>query len=103
MPDVQTLALVFMVGVLLGVAFFASLWWTVRRGLASAQPALWFLGGFMLRMTVTVYGFYLAGGSDWRRWLACVAGFMVARLVVDRLTRANPAAIAEGAGHASQP
>jgi len=102
MPEVQTLVLVFTVGVLLGAAFFGSLWWTVRRGLASAQPVLWFLGGLVLRMAITFYGFYLAGGSDWQRWLACVAGFVVARLVVGRLTRTIPAPLAEeGAGHAS--
>jgi len=100
MPDVQTLIMVFTAGALLGAGFFGGLWWTVRRGLASANPALWFFGGFVLRMGITLYGFYLAGGTEWQRWVACLAGFIVARIVVGRLTRTIPP-IAEGARHAS--
>lgn len=101
MPEVQTLALVFAVGALLGAGFFGSLWWTLRRGLASAQPVLWFLGGFVLRMGITFYGFYLAGGTEWQRWVACLAGFVVARRVVGHLTRPTSALVTTEARHAS--
>jgi F1F0 ATPase subunit 2 len=101
MPDIQTLIFVFAVGALLGTGFFGSLWWTVRRGIASARPALWFLGGLVPRMAITFYGFYLAGGTEWQRWLACLAGFVVARLVVGHLTRATPVPLAKEARHAS--
>ena len=81
------LAPAFVVGGLLGGFFFGGLWWTVRRGLASQSPARWFLGGMMLRMGITLSGFYYVGGGDWRRWLSCLIGFVLARLVVNRLTR----------------
>ena len=101
MIEVQTLAWVFAAGALLGGVFFGGLWWTVRRGVASDHPALWFLGSLLARMAVALYGFYLLGGSEWQRWLACLAGFVVARLVVNRLTREIPAQAGQGARHAS--
>lgn len=79
-------------GAVLGVGFFGGLWWTVRRGFASAQPALWFFGSLVLRMTITLSGFYLIGGTQWHHWLAALAGFAMARFVVQRLTRDIPAA-----------
>lgn len=74
-------------GFVLGVLFFGGLRWTVSRGVASTWPALWFGGSMLLRMGVALPGFYIVGREDWRRWLACLAGFVVARLVVQRLTR----------------
>jgi F1F0 ATPase subunit 2 len=29
-------------GLLLGAIFFGGLWWTVRKGVSSKRPALWF-------------------------------------------------------------
>ena len=37
-------------GGLLGTMFFGGLWWTVRTGVSSQRPALWFLGSLVLRM-----------------------------------------------------
>ncbi len=73
-------------GLLLGAIFFAGLWWTVRKGLTAKQPALWFLGSTVLRMGIALAGFYFVGRSDWKRLLACLAGFVVARFVVTWLT-----------------
>lgn len=74
-------------GVLLGAIFFGGLWFTVRRGLTSHQPALWFLGSMLLRTAIAVAGFYFVMQGDWRRLAACLAGFLVARVSVLRLTR----------------
>jgi F1F0 ATPase subunit 2 len=87
MADFLSLAPALLGGGLLGGFFFGGLWWTVRKGLASQSPVLWFFGGMMLRMSVTLVGFYYVGGEDWRRWLACLIGFVVARHVVNRLIR----------------
>ena len=76
------------VGLLLGAIFFGGLWWTVRKGLSSRQPALWFFGSMLLRMGIALAGFYFVGRGDWRRLLACLLGFVVARFVVTWLTRA---------------
>jgi F1F0 ATPase subunit 2 len=74
-------------GGLLGAVFFGGLWWTVRRGVSSRRPALWFLGSLMLRMSITVPGFYVASGGHWERLLLCLVGFAMATLCVTRLTR----------------
>jgi F1F0 ATPase subunit 2 len=89
---------------LLGALFFGGLWWTVLKGLTSPRPALWFLGSMLLRTGITLSGFYLVSGGDWQRLLACLAGFVIARLVVTRLTRGLtvlPTRTAKEAGHAS--
>ena len=74
-------------GLLLGAFFFGGLWWTVNKGVSSDRPALWFFVSMLLRMCVTLAGFYFVGREDWRRWLLCLLGFVLARLVVKWLTR----------------
>ena len=41
----------------------------------------------LLRMSVTLAGFYFVGREHWERWLLCLLGFVLARLVVKWLTR----------------
>jgi F1F0 ATPase subunit 2 len=74
-------------GTLLGAIFFGGLWWTIRRGVSSRQPALWFLVSLMLRMSITLLGFYLVGRGHWQRLVLCLLGFVMARLAVTWLTR----------------
>lgn len=86
MNETMLLALALVTGGILGILFFGGLWWTVLKGLASPRPALWFFGSLLLRTGIVLGGFYVAAGSDWKRWLACLAGFALARLLVTRLT-----------------
>jgi F1F0 ATPase subunit 2 len=81
------LALAGVVGVILGTVFFGGLWWTVRKALSSPRPALWLLGSGLLRMSVALAGFYFVGRGHWERLWLCLLGFIVARLIVTRLTR----------------
>jgi len=85
MHDTVILALAAGAGMLLAASFFGGLWWTVRRGLASAQPALWFLGSLLLRTSVILAGFYWVAGDHWERLLACLLGFVSVRFVMTRL------------------
>ncbi len=89
-PPVVDLLLATLAGTALGAIFFGGLWWTARRGAASPQPALWFLGSLLLRMGIVLSGFYAVAGGHWERMLACLLGFVVARAVVMRLTRPPP-------------
>ncbi len=89
-------------GMAIGVVYFGFLWWTVRRGLGSPYPAVWFSGSVLLRMAFAVAGFYLVSGGQWDRCAACLAGFIAARLVLTRLAwvQAKPVAGPAGANHA---
>ncbi len=90
MNEVVQLALTLLAGGGLGILFFGGLWWTVQKALASPRPALWFFGSLVLRTGIVLGGFYVVAGSDWRRWLAGLAGFVLARLAVVRFTRTSP-------------
>jgi F1F0 ATPase subunit 2 len=74
-------------GLLLGAIFFGGLWFTVRKGVSSQRPALWFFFSLLLRMSVALAGFNLVSGGRWERLLACLLGFVVARLVITRLSK----------------
>jgi F1F0 ATPase subunit 2 len=74
-------------GLALGAIFFGGLWFTVRKGVSSQRPALWFFFSLMLRMSVALAGFYFVCGGRWERLLACLLGFVVARLVITRLSK----------------
>lgn len=94
MNDLLSLVVAGAAGLALGAVFFGGLWWTVRRGVASPRPVLWFVGSLLARMGVVVAGFHLVGGAQWQRLLGCLLGFVLARFLVTRLTR-------EEARHAS--
>jgi F1F0 ATPase subunit 2 len=104
MNDYLTRVLAWLAGGLLGAIFFGGLWWTIRKGLSSQQPALLFLGSLLLRMSIALSGFYFVSGGHWERLLLCLLGFVMARMVVTRWTRSSGAIqtrSAEEAGHAS--
>lgn len=105
--DVLVAVLAWFAGGALGAVFFGGLWWTVRRGVTSPRPALWFGGSLLLRLGIVLAGFYLVGrGGHWERMLACLLGFVIVRVVVGRL--AGPPlkhddSSARRSAHASQP
>jgi F1F0 ATPase subunit 2 len=86
----ETLGLVLSLaaGILLGAFFFGGLWWTVRHGVSSRYPGLWFIGSTLLRISAVMTGFYfLLGlpGESWQILLASLLGFIITRLVATRL------------------
>jgi F1F0 ATPase subunit 2 len=87
MNEAIGLILAWMIGLALGGLFFGGLWWTVHRLAASNQPAMLFLVSFLLRMAVVISGFLLVGRGDWKRLAICLVGFVMARIVLIRLTR----------------
>jgi F1F0 ATPase subunit 2 len=89
MSDIPAIALAFFAGGMMGVFFFAGLWWTVQNGVVSENPALWFLTSLLLRTGVILAGFYFVSQGHWSRLVACLVGFLIARvIVVKRLTHA---------------
>jgi F1F0 ATPase subunit 2 len=100
MTDPGLLALVsaWMAGCFLGAIFYGGLWWTVRRGVTSARPALWFFTSLLTRVALTLSGFYFVSGGQWQRALLCLIGFVMARVAVTWMTRTSHG---ETVGHAS--
>ena len=86
MNDTLMLVVAGVTGLVLGAVFVGGLWWTVRKGVASPRPALWFLGSTLLRMSIVLAGFYFIGRGHWERMLVCLFGFIVARFIVMRFT-----------------
>ena len=66
MSDIQTalfqraaeLSAGFLVGILLGLAFFGGLWWTTQRVISSHSPALLVFASLLLRMSVLAAGLF---------------------------------------------
>lgn len=73
-------------GMALGAVFFGGLWWSTLRGVSARQPALWFGASVLARTAIALAGFYFVAGGDWKRLLLCVAGFILARVIVLKLT-----------------
>jgi len=86
MNETLTLVLAWLAGLLLGAIFFGGLWWTVRKGVSSKQPAFWFFGSLLVRMSIALAGFYFVGVGHWERLVACLFGFVIARFVVTWFT-----------------
>ena len=87
MNETLILAGSLLAGVLLGAFFFGGLWWTIRSSAPSQWSGLLFSVSLVLRMAVAVSGFYLVSHGDWRKLVACLAGFLLARIAVTRLIR----------------
>ena len=104
MNDTLSLVLALVTGVLLGAMFFGGLWYTVKKGVSSKRSALWFFGSLLLRTSITLAGLYFIARGSWERLIVCLVGFVIARLVVTRLTRAaeKPTYLAQEDSHAPQ-
>lgn len=97
MPEAAQYLLAILVGVGLGGMYFGGLWLTVRRLPDAHWPVLLLLGSIVGRTTLTLVGFYLVMGGRWERILACLAGFILVRVVLVRWLRSSHAA--SGGGH----
>ncbi len=75
----------FAAGLGLGFIFFVGLWYTVRRVATSKRPGLVLTASALVRIGVTVVGFYfLAVTAGWRGVVAGLVGFIAARVAVTK-------------------
>jgi F1F0 ATPase subunit 2 len=88
MNETSILIMALLAGVLLGMIFYGGLWWTVRRSVSPKSSNVWLIGSFPFRAIIAVGGFYLVSRGNWRSLLACLLGFLIARIAVTRLLRA---------------
>ena len=78
------------VGILLGLFFYEGLKFTLRKGLKSKTPALWFLMSFLVRTGMVVAGFYFFSNGNWKLLLACLVGFTISRFAVTGFKKVSP-------------
>jgi F1F0 ATPase subunit 2 len=90
MGEISILIRALLAGLLLGILFYGGLWWTVRRSMSTGHVGIWLIGSFLLRASITIGGFYFVAQGDWRALLACLLGFLMARICVTRLTSTPP-------------
>ncbi|HHX91772.1 MAG TPA: ATP synthase subunit I [Paracoccus sp.] len=77
-------------GTVLGLFYYGGLWLTVRQLERTRRPALLFGASLILRLSLTVLGFYTVMGGGWQRALACLAGFVIARRLLTALAEPAP-------------
>lgn len=87
MNEIVIMLLALLAGFVLGVVFFGGLWLTVKNGLQSKKSALVFTGSFIIRMVILLVSFYFIVQLGWENAVVCLAGFIIARFVVIRLTK----------------
>jgi F1F0 ATPase subunit 2 len=73
------------VGLGLSAVFYGGLWITIRRLLVTRRPVAVTLGSLVFRTALTLAGLVLVARGQWQNALACVAGFVIGRIVVSRL------------------
>lgn len=87
MNEIIKMVLVLMAGFILGVVFFGGLWFTVKNGVQSKKSTLIFAGSFLIRMAIILFSFYFMVQLGWENAVVCLAGFLIARVVVIRVTK----------------
>ena len=72
-------------GAVMGALFFGGLWWTIKRALASAYAGVWFSVSLFVRTVAALVGVYFLARGHAERLPACLAGFLIARLLAMRM------------------
>jgi F1F0 ATPase subunit 2 len=72
----------FVAGLSLGLFFFGVMWLTIARLADSRAPGLLLAISFLGRLAITMAGFFYVARADGRRLLACLAGFIIARVAM---------------------
>jgi F1F0 ATPase subunit 2 len=83
--EIINLSLATLAGALIGAIFFGGLWWTVCYGLRHKRPGVVFLVSLIGRFAFALIGFYLVGGGNFDRLIACLFGFFLSRVLAGAL------------------
>jgi F1F0 ATPase subunit 2 len=82
--DWLVLVLAFLEGLIVSFIYSGHLWLTIR-GVEPGEATTVTVVSFLVRLGVTLFGFYLILLlSGWQGFIACAAGFLVMRLLVLR-------------------
>ncbi len=85
----------FAMGLVVGAAFFWSLWIALRRLSRTAHAQFWLIGSSALRVGLMLLAWYWIAGGQWQKLLACLVAFVVVRLAAVRwaaIGKARPVA-----------
>jgi F1F0 ATPase subunit 2 len=85
MPHWIELVLVVVAGTVLGIFFFGGLAFTVRRMVEGRAGAFHTLFSFLLRASVVIGCFWLLSRNRAENWIACLAGFTLAKIAVSKV------------------
>lgn len=77
--ELGLLLVAFVFGVILGMGYFAALWWTLGRLPHAARPGLWLAGSFVVRIVLIMGAFYLLLLQGISALAAGLVGFLLAR------------------------
>lgn len=79
----------FVAGLSLGAAYCAMLWFAVRRLCLAPQSALWLIVTALPRLALPMAGFYWVMDGRWESLVACLAGFVLLRIIVQQRLRSR--------------
>jgi len=71
-------------GGLIGLLYFGTLWWTVRRLPSARHPAMLVAGSFVIRGAAAAGGIVVVSGGQLLALVAAVAGFLAGRTILIR-------------------
>lgn len=71
-------------GILLGMFYFAGLWFTIKQLTHWKNPALAMTLSLFLRLGIVVAGFYWFTDGQWQELLIALLGFVVVRMLMAR-------------------
>lgn len=74
-------------GMLVGLAYFLSLKYTIHHMVTAKHPALVMLGSYFLRTVFMLLAFFIIMDGDLLRLLACFVGFIIARTFLIKRTK----------------
>ena len=75
----------FCAGVALGLLFFGGLRWTIQRLPHTRHPMALALGSLLVRTALVVGAILWIGQGIWQRYVAILAGILVARVAAVRV------------------
>ena len=88
MIDLSMVILMFLAGAVLGFAYFAGLWFTVRHLHSQRRPAIWLATSFFVRMGLVIAAIYwLLAVARWEYVVAALVGFLLLRSLTIRFLR----------------
>jgi F1F0 ATPase subunit 2 len=82
--DIVILGLGLFSGLVLGLIYFGGLWWTLERLPRRPRPKLWLANSYILRVAITLTGFFFIMRQSVVSLFFCLFGFFFMRWLLVR-------------------